>query len=465
MADDVNYYTGNITESHKGTVKLDNDHYVAELTIEDKSITITIMDFNGALQQNYLSMFSLENIVFNSNSNNFLLFGLTLNKSHHLKVGRNGRFNDYSYSAQGFIYGKGDLNPRTHFSSISIYGENIKKWSGFTKKLDRVLNSGLRNHLPAEDDCIEFEKNINGLGTLGLYYSYTAGGIEGLHTVGMSVKPHIAITFEKSILLDALIEQYTDLYMMLRFLIGSSLDISQVKIQSAMWGRNAAQLYLAERSDRNKKVGHGIFLSFSTIFRDDSENDFPLCIWDKYYDSENKDIKELLKKYVSYTMVDSNEEKFLGFYRLIETMTMKKSSYVDENQLAKVLKIGRRFLARQFPGASISDFSRAIKQANKSRHNTESCIHHFINGFPQPMIDRLNLKEIVISEICKSRNKIIHQPLFSESIGRIYRFKEITEALALLAILVRLGVSNDKIEEMAISNGLQNIFSLQRQDS
>lgn len=464
MAGDGNYYTGEVVESHKGTVRLDNEHYVAVLIIEKNNISITIMDFNGTLQKNYTTMFSLKSIVFKSHANNFLLFGLTLNKSYHLRVERDRTFNDYSYSAQGFLYGKSVLNLNARFTSISIYGEKIKKWSGFTQKLDRVLTCGLRNHLPVEGDCIEFERNLKGLGSLGLYYSYTSGGIEGLHTVGMSVNPHITITFEKSVLLDELIEQYTDLYMLLRFLIGSSLNISQVEVGNDLWKRNTVQFYLAEKSEKINRLRNGIFMPFSTIYRDHSENHFPLTVWDHYYDSERKDVKELLKKYVSYTMVDSNEEKFLGFYRLIETMTMKKSSYVDEELLSETLKIGKRFLAKRFPGASISDFSRAIKRANKTKHNTESCIYHFIKSFPQSMIENLNLNKIAIGEICKSRNQIIHQPLFSESRSVIYNFKEVTEMLAILALMVKLGISNDKIEEIAINNGFQNTFSLQRQE-
>ena len=464
MAGDVNYYTGEVVESHKGTVRLGDEYYVAVLMIEKNNISITIMDFNGTLQKNYTTMFSLKNIVFKSNANNFLLFGLTLNETYHLRVERDRVFNDYSYSAQGFLYGKNGLHLNDRFKSISIYGEKIKKWSGFTQKLDRILTCGLINHLPVEGDCIEFEKNLKGLGRLGLYYSYTSGGIEGLHTVGMSVNPHITITFEKSVHLDELIEQYTDLYMFLRFLIGSSLNISQVEIGNDLWERNTAQFYLAEKYEKINKLRNGVFMPFSTIYRDYSENHFPLIVWDHYYDSERQDVKELLKKYVSYTMVDSNEEKFLGFYRLIETMTMKKSSYVDEEVLTETLKTGKRFLAKRFPGASISDFSRAIKRANKTKHNTESCIHHFINSFPQPMVGSLNLNKIIISEICRSRNQIIHQPLFSESRDVIYKFKEITEVLAILALMVKLGIPNDKIEGIAINNGFQNTFSLQRQE-
>lgn len=36
MAGDVNYYTGEVVESHKGTVRLGDEYYVAVLMIEKK---------------------------------------------------------------------------------------------------------------------------------------------------------------------------------------------------------------------------------------------------------------------------------------------------------------------------------------------------------------------------------------------------------------------------------------------
>lgn len=459
MLNEDNYYLDSISNCLKGSVELGNQFCVAEMTMADNEIKLRIFDFNGEIKRNYAEMDSLNKITFCSGFDKFLLFGLDLNESLHMKVGNDGRFNDYTYSVQGLIRSKVNLNQSSRFSSISVSGENLKRWTGNTKKLERVIQAGLVNRLPDDNDCTLFEKNIPGLGRIGLYYSFRMGGLDGLHTVGMSVEPNFTITFIDEVDLDELIKCYTDLYMLLRFLIGEPINITYVKIHSySCLGREGASFYLAEKKGELKRNRSSISIPYSSPYYDDSEKEFPSMIWDGYYSQDNGDIKELIKKYVSYTMVNNNDEKFLGFYRILETMTLKKSSYVDENGLTELLKQNKDIFSAKFPNASISDFFRAIKKANKSKYNTESCIHHFINDFPTLMIEELNLRSVQINDICTSRNKIIHQPLFSESADKIYRFMEVTEALAFLAILSNLGISVKKVEEIALFNGFQHIF-------
>lgn len=460
MKDKVNYYTDGFSGLLKGAVELDNQHHVAEMTIAGNKITLRILDFNCEVKRNYMDMLALKKVIFSSDLDYFLLFGLELNGSMHMRLGGNGRFNDYSYSVQGFLKSKSHLNENISFSRISVFGEGLKKWSGCTRRLERIIGAGLMNQLPDDDDCTEFEKNIKGLGRIGLYYSFKLGGLSGLHTVGLSVKPNFSITFENGIDLDDLIKHYVDLYMILRFLIGGSIDIDEVKVYSSSHlFRDGADFYFAEKKNSGNRSEMGFFIPYSTPFHDDSENEFPTLIWDSYFNCNNDNTREMIKKYVSYTMVNNSEEKFLGFYRVLEQMTLEKSSYVDEKKLEDFLRENKSNFKKSFPDASISDFFRAIKRANKAKNNTESCIHHFISGFSESIIMQLGLKKIPINEICTSRNRIIHQPLFQESDERVFRFMKITEGLVVLAILKNLCISIEKIERIALYNGLQHAFS------
>jgi hypothetical protein len=87
------------------------------------------------------------------------------------------------------------------------------------------------------------------MGTLGGYYSYKYGGLDGIHTVGMSVTPHVTLHFEKPVNLNGLLENYIDLYMMMRFLIGKQLDFTSVKIHLEKRSNNRdINLYLPEKT-------------------------------------------------------------------------------------------------------------------------------------------------------------------------------------------------------------------------
>ncbi|WP_413740328.1 HEPN domain-containing protein [Sodalis sp. RH14] len=451
--DEINYYKDNISERLKGQVIIDDESYAAELFINVDEIKIRLFDFNSKINRTYIEMMSLHSLVFQKGNGQYLLFGLKLNESSFMTIGTNESFDDYTFFAQGFLYSEGELKNNTLFANLSIYGENIKKWSGYTRKLDKIIECGIGNKLPDKEDCVEFEKDIPSVGAIGLYYSYRYGGLNGLHTVGMSVEPHVTITFETPICLDKLIEHYIDLYMILRFFIGSPLMISNVKTQNCSdYGRNYTQFYLAEKKEGKRAIDISMLLPYSTIYRDDSENSFPESVWENYYNPKNNEIKELIKKYMTYSMIHDNEEKFLGFYRIIEIMTAKKSCYVDAERLSNLLKRSRKLLAKEFPSTSLSEFFRAIKRANKSKQNTESCIHHFIKNLPEIVVERLNIKDINISEICNSRNKIIHQPLFLETPEKIYKHMNTTEELTKLALLIRLGIPEPTLEEIINHN-------------
>lgn len=447
--ENVNYYLDEITETVKGSINLNGESYAAELMVNGPEIKIRVFDVGGKITLTYQEMSSLDSMEFQGNFTSYLLFGINLNKSSFMKIGSKEIFNDYTFFAQGFLYSKMFLNNNDLFTSLSMYGENIKKWSGSTKKLDKIIDCGITNTLPEDEDCCEFEAKIPALGIIGLNYTYRLGGLDGLHTVGMKVEPCITLIFEKPVTLDLLIKNFTDLYMLLRFLVGGPLIISNVKVgKRHEHPSDSASFYLAEKESNKNEQRVSMLLPYASMYRDGSESDFPKVIWESYYDPNNKNFKELICKCITYSMVHDNQERFLGFYRIIESLTIRKSSYVDEDNLSSLLKRVRPLLAKQFPGTPLGDFLRAIKRVNKNKNNTEGCIHHFIKELPCSLVDKLNIDKVDINDFCKSRNNIIHQPLYHEIPEKIFKHMLTAELLTKIALLIKLGVSVEKLEEI-----------------
>lgn len=459
---EINFYKDNINEQFKGYVSLNSTRHGAELTVSDNTISIRIFDFNKKLNRKEIDIFSLHQIIFHCGITSYLLFGLDFKTCSFMKLGHDESFDDFSYSAKGFLHTKLDLSRIHKFTGISIHAEKLKAWAGNTRKLDAVIACGLNNTQPNPSDLVEFKKKIKGFGSIGLYYSYVHGGLEGLHTVGMSISPHIILEFENDLVFTDLLEQYIDLYTLLRFVIGNNLELSIVTIFSDNDFSNTfertIQLYLPEKRTKKPTYPTGILIPYSSMYQNGKEDIFPHMIWDYYYNQDLRTNRALLKKFVSYSMISSTEEMFLGFYRIIETITMKKSCFVEEEKLSVFLNKARGILSKTFPNSSISDFIRAIKRANKSKNNTEKCIRQFIKNLPPHFTESIGLKQLPINKICLSRNNIIHQPLFSESPEKIYKHMQITEALTILALLIELGVTMEKIEEISFSHGWQNVF-------
>ncbi|VTP17194.1 hypothetical protein PUATCC27989T_05190 [Phytobacter ursingii] len=446
---EINYYTDKVEDILTGWVTIDEIDLFSELTINEDGISVRIIDFDMQLNR---SVFYLNNslpISFNHlNQGFYLLFGLNIIKSHSMKIGSDKSALVFSFSVQGFIYSQRYyIRHDETFPSISIYGNGVKQWSGPTIKVGNIIQK-INNHLsPDDSDLIEFEKDIAGIGSVGLFNSFRYGGINGLHSFSLEVDPHIKFTFEQPVHFEDLIETYTDLYMILRFLIGESISISNVIIStSSATMSDGIQLYIPEKIISNKDYHNGMIMPYSSPYYEQTSNEFPESIWVNYFSPQNKDIKDLLKKYITYSMINSQEEQFLGYYRILETMTLEVSHFVDENDLAVLLNRCKPFLSKKFPCTSISSFIRAIKTANTKKNNTERCIKHFIKDLPQPIIKKFNLDMINIGEICDSRNKIIHQPLFIETRENIYNFRNNVSTLAKLAFLIRLGVPTNTID-------------------
>ncbi|WP_316503750.1 ApeA N-terminal domain 1-containing protein [Klebsiella michiganensis] len=444
----VNYYTDNLKTQLKGYVKIDNHRYAAELFINDNEINLRMFNIYNNKHGVCADIKSLSSIEFRSNSHSYILFDITLNRWSFMRIDQDNQFDDYIFFAKGFLYSEGELNKNDRFSRLNIYGEGVTKWCGYTKRVDAIINGAFNDKLPSNEDCIEFENSIQSFGILGLYYSYEYGGLSGLHTLGISVKPYVGITFNETVCIDTLINSYIDLYMLMRFFIGGPLLISDVEIQKENGYRGIKiQLYLAEKKENKERRSNAMLLPYSSIYRDGSEDSFPNEVWFNYYNQDNN-VKELIKKYITYSMIHDYEEKFLGFYRIVETMTKQSSSHVNQEDLSLLLTRSRKLLAKQFPGASLSDFIRAIKRANNSKHNTESCIHHFIKNLPATLVSELNIEKLNLNEICGSRNKIIHQPLYLESSEKLYKYMNAMDLLCKLALLIKLGITATEFENI-----------------
>lgn len=451
---EVELYRDIVNDYRKGSITIDNEDYAAELKITNTGMEIRFFDFNSKMTRDFSSLITLETAVFYGDGLYFRLLGMELSESSFRWLGQTNSFNDYTFSAKGLLYSRTNLNYIEHYQALSFYSNGISHWIGNTLKINKIINDSLVSKLPEQEDLVEFEREIENVGTLGGYYSYKYGGLDGIHTVGMSVIPHVTLHFEKPVNLNGLLENYIDLYMMMRFLIGKQLDFTSVKIHLEKRSNNRdINLYLPEKNNVGSNLHNGMSFSYSSGYHDYSERDFPLHIFDNYFCIENKETNLLLKKFMNYSLIDSDEEKFLGFYRILERATFKQSFYVDENELSILLERAKGIFQKKFKDLSVSKFKRAILRANKSRENTETCIRYYIKSMPQEFVARLGLDKIKIDELCKVRNSMTHQPLFSVSVEKLHDCMVTAKLLVCIILMSRLGFSYNQIEEVANLNG------------
>lgn len=448
--DKINFHTDNIDETIIGYTTIDNSNIFSELIVSKNSITIRFIDLNNKFNISLFKLPSDASFVFKNKSSTYLLFNLKLIKTSLMMIDRNTSANEFVFSSQGFLYSNDvNLNFHQEFCSLSIYADGIKNWTGSTVKVTNIIEKLRTNRYPSEEDSIEFNHKIPEIGSIGLHYDIIYGGLNGMHTFGIEVNPHVKLCYNHPVKVDKLIDAYINLYMLMRFFIGEAINVSDVKISSlSLHNAQEIQLYIPEKDANKRNKYFQMFLPYSSRFMTKSDYSFPVYIFKNYFSPEYHDIKELLKKYVTYSMIDNQEEQFLGFYRVAEAMTLQTSYFVEESELSNLLARAKPLLSKIFPNTSIPQFTRAIKRANATKNNTERCIHHFIEKLPKPVISKLNIDSINISEVCHSRNKIVHRPLFTETPENIQNNKKFVDTIAKLALLLRLGVTTNELKDI-----------------
>ena len=134
--------------------------------------------------------------------------------------------------------------------------------------------------------------------------------------------------------------------------------------------------------------------------------------WERVFQSYfqlNEDLRNLFHKYLKYRALDSIEERFLGFFRLLEKLTFQKATFVDANQLATLLKRATPFLIRHFGNkVGVVSLIRSIPRLNESKYNTEKCVAILLDRLPKDMTSNWKLTTKEIASVCKLRNDMVH---------------------------------------------------------
>ncbi|MEN4697009.1 hypothetical protein [Pantoea agglomerans] len=451
---DIDFYRDDINEELKGVITIDNEDYAAELKIKKFQIEVRFFDSNNKMERDYSSLLELESAVFCSGGMFFRLFGMEMSGTSFRLIGQANSFNDYKFTAEGLLFSRVNLNCINEYQTLGFYSKGTDAWLGNTSKLNEIINDGFMGKVPEQESLVEFERALKNVGVVGAYYSYKYGGLGTIYTVGMSVAPHITLRFDHSVDLNGLIDKYIDLYMLMRFLTGDRLNFTSVYVHlKSGFNNEDVKFYLPEKNNTGSKLNNAMSLLYSSSYHDDSEKKFPLHIFENYFSDEDKEINLLIKKFVNYSLIDSEEERFLGFYRILERVTFKQSFYVDEAELSALLDRAKGILQKKFEKLSVSKFKRAIIRANKSKESTETCVRHYIKSMPEGFVNRMRLNEIKIDELCSVRNSMTHQPFFSVSEAKLHDCVITAKLLVSIILMSKLGVSYNLIEEVANTKG------------
>ncbi|HAV2894217.1 TPA: hypothetical protein JH890_000572 [Acinetobacter baumannii] len=434
----------NLNEEYSFEVKVqDQERTLAgKLFLSPKECTLHVMTERQPSDEFYNS----EVILCSTLNKSFTLFGLACNHSsvmYHLTEGEdfNIGFYEYTFHIQFLIISNGFLNFDDQLINFTFNAPILKKWVGYTKTQNNLINKIIKNEKINTEDLIEFTTHIDNHAQLVLHYELTQHFGGDLFSVGSNFPPKLTINFNSVKSISELHIELNKIYELMTLIIGSDFKIDIIEAQQSGSPFSKSSIYFPT-SNRGKEVDYPLLpLGHDLVNPFFGYEVLPLDYFNNFYNLSDE-TRTLFTNYLRYKRMKSNEEKFLGFFRLLEKLTFKSQSYVDEYILKSILTKSRSYLKNRLGCRTkvIKDFSSRIEGTNRMKYNTLKCLGDFHDTLPIEISNKLIYKKVDLERIIKLRNDITHANHYTIDDNDLYRFTIFINSLLVLAFINKLKI-------------------------
>ncbi|MDY7063873.1 hypothetical protein PsexTeo8_02720 [Pseudomonas extremaustralis] len=424
--------------------------FSAELKLSPKAITIRISGDQLGVRSWGETKWELEYLECSGIRWSFILFDLHCIRSGTYFVGEDSfgvAHFEAEYTAGYAIASRAEIK-RLEFSSIHIYSSSLAKWVGYTEKQQEIIDNqigGSRVGLVSgfdDFDTTEFLINYAGEGQIGVNYNINGSASPFNFEVGVRFPPSFCLFSKNNIRPEDSMHLYQKTYSLLSMLYGSELSVERIEL----WGdssinREANLYYPRSELSSNALTSYCWYpLSQNLRFNDLGIPPFPFAAISKYFSSDYE-LPGTWLKYIKYRRRANIEERFLGYFRLLELLTKNSKSYLDPCILRSILPKAERVMSKIFGSKKeVKGFLKGIERYNNSKYNTEKCILDFYKRLPIELTGRWSLDQKGITAICKLRNDISHANDYFESEFNLLIKCAFVESLLLIFLLETLGV-------------------------
>lgn len=371
----------------------------------------------------------------------FKLFGLNLVSisSTVLEFKENNLINSFTikFSIQYIVISETTFLENKKINSFSIKANFIKKWTMHTKTQNQLLNSLYTRDNSRNENFTEFEQEIQNFGDIGIFYSSTEfTSIDELNA-GLQLFPEMRLTFINDLEMEDIFKEYLKLYQLLTLFNGSDFKVDTIELQIEGWRpRNLAYLYFPSTQIEEKLNFTLLPLGKDLIYKTQELSTLPLNFFNIYYGLTEEKV-ELFKRYLNYKRLTSIEDKFLGYFRLLEKLTFKKEPYVDKELLENLLDRAKPYVAKKLntKNKTVKALNQRIIYMNQSKLNTEKCIGDFFERIPAEILNTFIYSKTDLTKICKLRNDITHANDYIITDEELYKYTVFINSLLFLAFI------------------------------
>ncbi len=360
-------------------------------------------------------------------------------------------FFEYVYEVDYLVYFTGRVHQGQKFRGFSVDFEEARSWIGHANTQEKILKYYEEKKLFNDRafDPTQFRVPLQGLGHIILGYNVRAHYSASDFSSGVHFPPSLHLLLSEERPLDDLRELYDRLYNLMSFIIGNDISVSCLKIafDATTHSTMKASLYYPHtRYCRQCKSRYPLYplgrdLRFDT-FR---YPEFDISAFDRFFSLANDDSSKW-KKYRKYRDMGSIEERFLGYFRLLESLVYKSKNYLDEEILGSLTDKFKSCLIKRFDDkSSVNSFLKGLPRYNSSKYNTAKCIGDFYKSLPAEIRIKWIFSNSDIAGICKLRNDITHANDYHETDNSLYKKSVFIETLLVFALYEKLGIPSDKV--------------------
>ncbi|MHA3048681.1 hypothetical protein [Acinetobacter sp. ANC 4639] len=394
----------------KVIVKDEDQWFAGTLSLSPKECLIRITGERPPKTDFY----KLEVIECKDRKNNFFLFNIALTSLESRLIdmshGKTVWAFEYEFSIGFIICSK---NISDSIKGFSIASEKIKQWVGITNKqytLMEQLRNPKRNF--SNNDDVEFSISIDNYGNMAVIYN------QNMHmdiislTSGIKLLTETRIRFNNDIAIHEIGKEIDNFYALMTLFIGCDFKIDTIKLDIAQYSSSIASFYLPTANRTSESEYPLLPLGLNLAYNHIDLKELPLDCFNNYYQLSSAE-QLLFTRYLRYKRMKSDEEKFLGYFRLLEKLTYKKKTY------------------------------------------TAICIGDFYDSIPAEIQEYLSYKREDIRIICKLRNNITHANEYTLDDTLLHNYTKFINALLFLALTQKIGIPFDVC--IPIARGLERV--------
>jgi hypothetical protein len=331
------------------------------------------------------------------------------------------------------------------FVSISIHSKTVCEWIGNTITQENIIMSHHKGERIIDDPSklAEFVVDIKGLGHLAVLYDLSIYSSSPDFKSGIFFPPYLSICFRNEIKAQDVKRLYDKIYNLFTFLTGDELLVDKIKVGAGF--NNAASLYYPSGLFPKRKEHSCIFYPLGKDLRYDSLKlpPMPLDVFSKYFHLNNTD-SEYWVKYLKYKRMENVEERFLGYFRILEALCHKQKNYLDDKLLSELITRVKPYLIKKFKDIkNVNSFLKGLPHYNNSKYNTAKCIQDFFSLIPAESTKCWKFMKKDIDSICKLRNDITHANDYYVNETEIYKTATLIEILIIFSLCSKIGIALD----------------------